>query len=151
MNHSAFLTRLLIAIIGLSVFSPAIAKTEPYPLKYWALRDVVSNVRVSPDGKYLALMQIPTSDGNPIIEVFDTNNFEKKPFKFNADPMEITSFYWVGDHDMIALACFGEEKLQAFPLGVLTTSLVLEKKIWVILHPGTLELVQLRGEILLIC
>lgn len=119
MNLPSIFARLLTAIVCLSVLSPAFAKAEPYPLKYWALRDVVSNVRISPDGKYLALMQIPTSDGNPIIEVFDTNNFDKKPFKFNADPMEITGFYWVGDHDMIVT--FRQrvrDKIEGFNQGV---------------------------------
>jgi dipeptidyl aminopeptidase/acylaminoacyl peptidase len=119
MKHSSILARLLIAAICLSVLSPAIAKTEPYPLEYWALRDVVSNVRVSPNGKYLALMKIPTKDGDPIIEVYDTGNFEKKPFKFNADPMEITSFYWVGNHDMIVrFRQRVRDKIEGFNQGV---------------------------------
>jgi len=42
---------------------------EPYPLDYWALREVINRVQVSPDGKHLALMKIPSKRANPIIEV----------------------------------------------------------------------------------
>ena len=35
------------------------------------------------------------------MEVYDTSNFDKKPFKFNAKKMELTGFYWVGDQDII--------------------------------------------------
>ncbi len=38
----------------LSMASTILA-SEPYPFEYWALRDVVSNVRVSPDGKHVVL------------------------------------------------------------------------------------------------
>jgi len=100
MNFSKYTAWLFLAVISLAVTLP-VSAGEPYPLKYWALRDVVSNVRVSPDGNYLALMKIPTRDADPVIEVYQASNFEKKPFVFNADPMEIIGFYWVGDHDII--------------------------------------------------
>ncbi|HLF32447.1 MAG TPA: prolyl oligopeptidase family serine peptidase [Xanthomonadales bacterium] len=80
---------------------PATVSAESYPIEYWALRDVVSNVEVSPDGKKLALMRIPTKDGNPVIEVYHAANLHKAPFRINADPMEIISFDWVGDADIV--------------------------------------------------
>ena len=43
------------------------AQAEPYPLEYWALRDVMSNVEVSPNGKYLGLVKIPNRDGSPVL------------------------------------------------------------------------------------
>jgi dipeptidyl aminopeptidase/acylaminoacyl peptidase len=101
MNLSNTLVKLFVGIVCLVTISPAFAADEPYPLKYWALREVVRNVNISPDGKYLALMKIPTMDANPVIEVYETSDFAKKPFKFNADRMEITSFSWVGNQDMI--------------------------------------------------
>src|SRR5690606_12457959 len=66
--------------------SPAV---EPYPLEYWALREVIDRVQVSPDGRRLGLMKIPSRDGNPIIEVYDASDLSKEPFRMNADPMEI--------------------------------------------------------------
>ena len=120
------LNRVAVGILCLGVMLPAFAAKEPYPLKYWALRDVVSNVRVSPDGKYLALMKIPTRDGMPIIEVFDTSDLEKEPFLFNADPMEITYFYWVGNQDMIVgFRQQVRDKIEGFNQGVYETKLAL--------------------------
>ena len=62
---------------------------EPYPLEYWALRDVIRSVQLSPEGDRLALMKIPSKKGDPIIEVYDTSDLSKDPFRVNADPMEI--------------------------------------------------------------
>ncbi|MFC1689659.1 alpha/beta hydrolase family protein [Pseudomonadota bacterium] len=90
-----------VAVAVLLACTTGTLAAEPYPLEYWALRDVISNVRVSPDGKHLALMKIPNRDGNPVIEVYDASNLKKEPFRLNADPMEMTSFNWVGDQDII--------------------------------------------------
>ena len=73
------------------------AVATPYPAEYWALRDVISNVEVSPDGERLALMRIPTRDGNPVIEVYDTANLAREPLRVNAEPMEIEWLSWVND------------------------------------------------------
>ncbi len=125
MNASTIFTRVCLGFICLAVCLPAIA-SEPYPLKYWALREVVSNVQISPDGKYLALMKIPTRDADPIIEVFNTADFKKKPFHFDADPMEITNFYWVGDHDVIvSFRQRVRDKIEGFNQGVYETKLAL--------------------------
>ena len=80
---------LLLSVVCIAVARPASAKTEPYPLEYWALREVMSNVQVSPDGKHLGLMKIPNRDGNAIIEIYDASDLSKEPFRVNADPMEI--------------------------------------------------------------
>ncbi len=92
---------------------------EPYPLEYWALRSVISNVQVSPDGKYLGLMKIPSKDGNPIIEVYEAADLDKEPFRLNADPMEITNFYWVSDKDIVfTLRQKVRDKIDGFNQGV---------------------------------
>ena len=92
---------------------------EPYPLEYWALRDVVSNVQVSPNGKRVALMKIPTRDGDPIIEVYDAANFEREPFRVNADPMEITDFDWLSDRAIVvSLRQKVRDKIEGFNLAV---------------------------------
>jgi dipeptidyl aminopeptidase/acylaminoacyl peptidase len=103
----------------LLAFAAELSAAEPYPLEYWALRDVISNVRVSPDGKHLALMKIPNRDGNPVIEVYDASALDKKPFRLNADPMEITSFNWVGNQDIIIrLRQKVRDKIDGFNEGV---------------------------------
>ena len=100
------------------------AAPEPYPLDYWALREVINNAQVSPDGKYLGLMKIPSRDGNPVIEVYDASNLSREPFRINADPMEITNFYWASDKDIIfTLRQKVRNKIEGFNEGVYETRL----------------------------
>lgn len=92
---------------------------EPYPLEYWAMRAVISNVAVSPDGKHLGLMKIPSKTGNPIIEVYDAADLAKEPFRLDADPMEITGFYWASDRDILfTLRQKVRDKIEGFNRGV---------------------------------
>ena len=92
---------------------------EAYPIEYWAMRAVISNVAVSPDGKHLALMRIPSKDGDPIIEVYDAADLSKEPFRLNADPMEITGFYWASDRDILfTLRQQVRDKIEGFNRGV---------------------------------
>ena len=95
-------TRFLAVLAALIYVVPTtLSAAEPYPLEYWALRDVISNVQVSPDGDRLALMKIPTRDANPVLEVYDASDLKKEPFRLNADPMEITAYGWVSDDDIV--------------------------------------------------
>lgn len=76
--------------------------TEPYPLEYFALREVVNDVSVSPDGERVAMLKILSREGNPILHIYDSDDLEGEPFVVNSDPMEITSYYWADD-DYIVL------------------------------------------------
>jgi dipeptidyl aminopeptidase/acylaminoacyl peptidase len=107
-------------LLALSFGSNAFAQApEPYPLEYWALRSVISQVQVSPDGESLALMKIPSKDGNPIIEVYDASDLEKEPFRLNADPMEITNFGWASNTDIVfSLRQKVRDKIDGFNQGV---------------------------------
>ncbi len=98
---SAFLP--LVLAIAWIVPSPVIASldNEPYPLEYWALREVVLGTEVSPDGKRVAMLKILSKQGDPILHIYDSANLDKKPVLVNADPMEIRSFYWVNDSNMV--------------------------------------------------
>lgn len=92
---------------------------EPYPLEYWALRDVMSNVSVSPDGKKLAALINPSRDGNPVLKVFNASNLDEKPFVLNADPMEAVGYGWVGnDHLVISFRQKVRDKIDGFNRGV---------------------------------
>ena len=91
------------AVLWLLISSSLVAaapEREPYPLEYFALREVVSTVRVSPDGKYLGMLKILSRNGNPILHVYDAADLEQKPFAVDSDPMEIRSFTWVSDEDI---------------------------------------------------
>src|SRR5210317_1295851 len=97
--------RFLILVLTLvSAFVATPVFSEPYPLDYWARRAAISNVSLSPDGQRLGLLKIPAKGENPVIEVYETGALEKEPFRINASPMEITSFNWVDDSNIVFTA-----------------------------------------------
>ncbi|MFM7120459.1 MAG: alpha/beta hydrolase family protein [Gammaproteobacteria bacterium] len=75
--------------------------TAPYPLEYFALREVIDNAAVAPDGQHLGVLKIASRDANPVIEIYPTGNLEAEPFRIDADPMEIIGFRWVSDRDIV--------------------------------------------------
>ena len=90
-----------------------------YPLEEWAKRAEVSEVSMSPDGEKIALLRIMEIEGNPILEVYDANNLGKRPFRMDADPMEIVEFYWVTDDKIVFSARQKvRDKIDGFNRGV---------------------------------
>ena len=70
----------------------------PVPMDYWAVRDAVSGVSVSPDGKHMVVQRINSKDGDPIIEVYKVDNLSETPIRINAKPMEfLGGGTWVSD------------------------------------------------------
>lgn len=125
MNYGRARSAMLVSL-ALTLLASATAFAEPYPLEYWALRDVITNVQVSPDGERLAALKIPTRDGDPVLEIYDAANFEKEPFRVNAEPMEITSYDWVGDRAIvIQLRQKVRDKIEGFNQGVYEFKLAL--------------------------
>lgn len=99
---STFLARFVAAFLLGAAATVAAQESEPYPLEYWALRDVVSNVQIAPDGAHVAMLKILSRDGNPILHVYDTDKLDDaEPFLVNADPMEITSYQWASDDHLV--------------------------------------------------
>ena len=71
---------------------------EPYPLDYWARRSAVTGVSLSPDGSQFALTRILERGGNPIIELYDSDNLEAEPLRIDSSPMEILpGVRWIDD------------------------------------------------------
>lgn len=71
---------------------------EPYPLDYWARRSAVTGVSLSPDGSKFALTRIVERGGNPIIELYDSDNLEAEPLRIDSSPMEILpGVRWIDD------------------------------------------------------
>ena len=71
---------------------------EPYPLDYWARRPAVTGVSLSPDGSQFALTRILERGGNPIIELYDSDNLEAEPLRIDSSPMEILpGIQWIDD------------------------------------------------------
>ncbi len=72
----------------------------PIPLEHFAVREAVTQVEVSPNGRYLALMKIASREGNPVIEIYETADLNKEPRRLAADPMEFISLTWVSDDNL---------------------------------------------------
>ena len=119
--------RILLLLVSTAVSAGAHAQApEPYPLEYWALRDVISRAQISPNGEYLGLMKIPSRDGNPIIEVYETADMVKEPFRLDADPMEITNFFWVNDKALVfSLRQRVRDRIDGFNQGVYESRIAL--------------------------
>jgi len=77
---------------------------EPVPLDYWAVRNAIQNVSVSPSGKYMALMKIESRDGDPVIEIYDTSDLSKPYSRSNAKPMEFESLSWITDDTLFGVS-----------------------------------------------
>ena len=77
--------------------------SEPYPIDYWAVDQGMNNVSVSLGGNYLAYEKKPSKNSNIQIEILETNNLEKEPFIVSGDVMEVITFDWVSDDQMIVI------------------------------------------------
>jgi dipeptidyl aminopeptidase/acylaminoacyl peptidase len=124
-----FVLATICALVALpSIATAAKTEFEPYPLDYWALRPVINAAQVSPDGKYLGIMKIPAKDANPVIEVYEAAEIDKREpvFTLNADPMEITNFFWASDNDIIFyLRQKVRNRIEGFNQGVYETRLAI--------------------------
>jgi dipeptidyl aminopeptidase/acylaminoacyl peptidase len=79
----------------------AVAQATPFPIEYWAAPSIMSNVSVSPNGKYVAFMKSLSQKGEPIIEVYEAANLSAKPYRVGAKSMEINGFDWISDEEMV--------------------------------------------------
>lgn len=119
MRHKKYRICLLLLPFALGATSLHAAAPDPYPLEYFALRDVVSDVTVSPDGERVAMLKILSRDGNPILHVHDADDLDKDPFVVNSDPMEITGYEWVSDkHILMSLRQRVRDKIEGQNQGV---------------------------------
>ncbi|WP_019960964.1 alpha/beta hydrolase family protein [Woodsholea maritima] len=90
--------------VALAGTASAMGQGDLIPLDYFAVREAMQQAQVSPDGKYLALMRIASKEGDPYIEIYETNNLQSDPIRLNADPMEYTSLAWVSDDRLLISA-----------------------------------------------
>lgn len=113
----------------------------PLPARMWAMRANIRQVRLSPSGKYLALVRTPPEEGNPVIEVFNTDDLSIA-MRQNADPMEIQGYNWISDYTLIfSLRQKVRDDIEGFNRGVwefrLRTVDVEEKKMSALGGPDT--------------
>ena len=90
------MNKLITSFLLMMLFAAEVT-AEVFPLDFWARRSAVSNVELSPDGSKFALLRIIERGGNPIIEVYETDNLDKEPRRIDSNPMEITGFNWITD------------------------------------------------------
>ena len=103
MNQSLCISlTLIVTICGLATANSANA-SERYPLEYFALREVVFDVEVSPDGERLAMLKTLSRNGDPVLHIYDTDDLDGKPVVIDANPMEIRGYYWVNDEDLVLI------------------------------------------------
>lgn len=108
-------------VAALVPFSQTCAQSsDPIPLEVFALREVIQQVSISPDGKLLALMKIDSRKGDPIVEIYETDDLSKRPYRLAADPMEFTSIVgWVSDDYLVFAARQRlRRRIQGFNRGV---------------------------------
>lgn len=106
-----FKSPLLAAVAGAltlaMVPTAAQAQTNPaptVPIEVWALRDVVTNVQISPSGKHLLVMKLESKEGEYIMEIYETSDLSKPMRRLNSSPMEIISAQWVSDNYIFGTA-----------------------------------------------
>jgi len=84
--------------------SASAQEREPVPLEFFAVRENMTNVQISPDGSRIALMRIDSREANPLIEIREVDNLAGDPITLNADPMEFQSVSWVNNNSLIMTA-----------------------------------------------
>jgi dipeptidyl aminopeptidase/acylaminoacyl peptidase len=72
----------------------------PVPIDYFAVLETMTNVQVSPDGRFLAYRLVPALGATPVIQILEVDSLEKEPVTAGASEMEIQSFRWIADDVM---------------------------------------------------
>ncbi|MCP5384289.1 MAG: S9 family peptidase [Sphingomonadaceae bacterium] len=104
-----FKSSLVAAMVGLTAVAvPASTvgaqTTERVPIPVWSLRDVISAVSLSPDGKHILVLKTESKEGDYLLEIYETADMSKPLRRLNADPMEIISARWVNDNYIFGTA-----------------------------------------------
>ena len=71
--------------------------TPTVPIEVWALRDAIQSVDISPDGQHLALLRMPSKDGEYVLEIYKTSDLSKPWRRLDADKMEIITARFISD------------------------------------------------------
>jgi dipeptidyl aminopeptidase/acylaminoacyl peptidase len=123
MRNNFIAITVLAAIFFLGVPAQGAEKFEPYPLEEWAKRAVTSSIALSPNGEKLAMLRIMKVGENPILEIYDANDLSVKPFRMDADPMEMQGLNWITDSKILFYARQKvRNKIDGFNQGVYETA-----------------------------
>lgn len=99
----AVLTACLALPLGIAVTAataaPVMAKAAgAVPIENWAIRDAISTVSTSPDGKHMLILRMTSKEGDYLMEIYKTDDLSKPMRRLSADPMELQSARWVSDN-----------------------------------------------------
>ena len=109
--------------ILLASFLSHMVQSEIYPPEEWAKRATTSNISVSPDGNRIAMLRINGVGENPILEIYNSNDLSARPFRMDADPMEMTGLSWITDQHVLFYARQKvRDKIDGFNRGVYSYS-----------------------------
>ena len=114
---------LTIISIFLASFFSHMVQSEIYSPEEWAKRAPTSNVSVSPDGNKIAMLRINGIGENPNLEIYNSNDLSARPFRMDADPMEMTGLSWITDQHVLFYARQKvRDKIDGFNRGVYSYS-----------------------------
>ena len=109
--------------IFLASFLSLMVQSEIYPPEEWAKRATTSNISVSPDGNRIAMLRINGVGENPILEIYNSNDLSARPYRMDADPMEMTGLSWITDQHVLFYARQKvRDKIDGFNRGVYSYS-----------------------------
>ncbi len=90
-------------ISSASIALPSQAQTEdakPVPIDYFAVLPAMTNVEISPDGKYLAYRFVPAKNANAVIQILKVDDMSAEPYTAGSSKMDIQSFSWISNDTM---------------------------------------------------
>ncbi|NVK55172.1 MAG: S9 family peptidase [Alteromonadaceae bacterium] len=90
-----------IALLSIPFSSASIAQTASdtavSTIESFAIMPAIRSVRISPDGKQLALVRATSKDGDYIIEIHQTKELGKDPVRLGADKMRVSGVSWLNN------------------------------------------------------
>ena len=126
------LNRIFTVLTVIFICSNVSVNAKVYPVEEWAKRDEVKSVSISPGGDMMAMLRIMESKANPILEIYDAADISQRPFRMDADPMEIMDYSWVSETKIIFSARQKvRDKIEGWNQGVFkyaSTMLIYDKK-----------------------
>lgn len=98
-----------VSVLGLSAAAPSDTQAQAQgassvPIDVWALRDVVNDVQISPDGKHVLVHSVKSREGEYLLQIYKTDDLSTPYRTINGDPMELISAQWVSNTKIFGAA-----------------------------------------------
>lgn len=90
---------LCVCLAGFS--GSAWAQSKKLPLDAFAMEPAIENVRVSPDGKHIAMLMLPHKGAKPVLTIYRTDNLGKDPLRIGSGKMRFIDFFWGSDERLV--------------------------------------------------